>query len=1714
MKKQRIVSVFLVLALISTFFQTNRVTAAVNPQQAVNFLASEELAPGVHYGEEDVVNYGAKPHRVRFNHLTVDPTANGVRIDTAKAQDTVNAMETIGGQAQREILKGNNVVASINADPYDMDYGVNVGIQVRDSQILISQPNNRYTTDTPVFFVRKSGKAEIGALRASSDIEIRSSSASETTNLSTLGGTVTSDVYAAAKTESAGLGTYSKQISLINRNSFGSWYSDPNKFSSDTLRVFTSSITSKHNFVHYRGSVPENHAYALIRLEGFNGSLQAGITYSGQVVKVYKDEGFNIPDDSIVLAGYNADAAGVAALQENASVNYTVHLYSGAYTEDENGIMVDRGQLADDVVAAVNGYHLLAKDGVINEGMVNNSGTDDNARTVIGITRDGKIEVIAANKPSANIREELTSGTNFRDIAEYMMEELGCVDILNMDGGGSTEMTARRAGSDKLTTVSYPSDGTSRNVSNSLLFISDAPRTSSVGQVVVDSSVKIYQSSHRTFTVRLTDVSGSPMASDGKTITWSAKYGTIDQNGNYIAPSQPSDDIVTATVDGIAGTAKVAVVDETSIASIAFSATGTVALHKGDTYSFAFHATDSSQKEIIIDPALATWEVTGDIGNIKDGLLTVSVESGLGTVSAKFLNKTYSAPVSVGLDEQLIDGFEGDQSAYHINSKYIYNNNDYRAGQGNNMVGIETDPSKVKNGTGSLYWIYDTKDWPMNGSGRATNGTMYINPDWSVARPEYGWTEEKRAALEDQYTAKAMPKKFGLWYYSGDENGDGISDNYDCMSTAYFKYGPDGKKGSLKLTPNEHMEWVGWKWVEVDVPQDWTMPIKFDYMMISNINKATPVSKDYRTTLMVDDLKYIYSDEPQDLAGPVFTDTAPIAGGIYSDTLDFSTTIKDVMSKVKPGGITVTVNSAPFTDYTFNEETGKLGFKLTGLKNGESYRVIVKALDTKNNESVPYIDNTYTVDTSPDTEAPVIRQVTPSSQVTVRIPSPRVTFKLTDTKSGVDAKSIKVTLDGKNVPVYYDATSGWGYAQPDFELAAGSVNLTVEAKDKNGNAMTAYTDVLKIDPIAQPADPQNYKISVVPDTQGNVFSDKIFGRVKTEDSELVVHLGDIVDNATETEFKEGKDYIESTGKPYLVLAGNHEGGNNNLDLYYKYFGSPTYSFKYGSTLIVVLNSAYNQSINVSDPTQYHYLEEVLKSNKLPNVYVFNHVITRDDYYTEHNMQPAEAEQFEGILSDYKKNHPNTNVNAVFGHLHTLHSWEVGGVNYIIGGNGAQKGYVNSEQGNILGSGMITVKNGVGSYGFNPLLSKVYIKNAALIGDTISSASTSQIQLDLYGDFREYPSNYVARISNLKYVNTTWRSSDTSMAMVDENGVVTLKKEGTAQITATSGGKSSTITIKSVDASKITASKISLSIPKETRIGERVIPTVSATDPYGAVFVVNNRDVKFSFSNSLMRIDDGAIIGTSVGHETVTATYQGKSASAEITIKPIDSPPGSSESSGGMSNDKPSDTSKNEAGKDNSNDQASDSKDTKSTAPHASFSDISSHWAQKEINEVVSKGLFKGTDADKFSPNAEMTRSMFVTVLWRLAGTPAITSKPTFADVQSKAWYYNGVMWATENGIVKGIGEGFSPAASITREQLVVMMYRYAKNSGKVAASSGNLLSYSDARTVSSWALDAMKWAVGAGLINGGPNGALNPQATATRAEVAAIIARSIDESNN
>ena len=173
-----------------------------------------------------------------------------------------------------------------------------------------------------------------------------------------------------------------------------------------------------------------------------------------------------------------------------------------------------------------------------------------------------------------------------------------------------------------------------------------------------------------------------------------------------------------------------------------------------------------------------------------------------------------------------------------------------------------------------------------------------------------------------------------------------------------------------------------------------------------------------------------------------------------------------------------------------------------------------------------------------------------------------------------------------------------------------------------------------------------------------------------------------------------------------------------------------------------------------------------------------------------------------------------------------------------------------------------------------------------------------------------------------------------------------------------------------------------------------------------------------------------------------------------------------------------------------------------------FTDVPSDaWYAEAVKYVTEQGLMNGTAENTFSPMLSMSRSMLVTVLYRLEGEPE-ADECAFTDVADGTWYTDAVAWAAANGIVTGINDTtFAPDAEITRESLAVILYRYAQMKELSQGETGNLTAFADGASVSDWAAEAMSWAVGEGILTGKSGNTLDPQGTATRAEVSTMLMR-------
>ena len=172
-----------------------------------------------------------------------------------------------------------------------------------------------------------------------------------------------------------------------------------------------------------------------------------------------------------------------------------------------------------------------------------------------------------------------------------------------------------------------------------------------------------------------------------------------------------------------------------------------------------------------------------------------------------------------------------------------------------------------------------------------------------------------------------------------------------------------------------------------------------------------------------------------------------------------------------------------------------------------------------------------------------------------------------------------------------------------------------------------------------------------------------------------------------------------------------------------------------------------------------------------------------------------------------------------------------------------------------------------------------------------------------------------------------------------------------------------------------------------------------------------------------------------------------------------------------------------------------------------YTDVSwDHWAYTAIKRMYTRGLMVGVNETTFAPSQEMSRAMLAVILYARAGQPAVEAANPFTDVPADSWYTDAVIWAAQNGIVSGFGDGtFRPNDALTRAQAAVMLCAFAAFTQDDVTARADLSAYSDAGQIPSWAMDAMQWANARQLIIGRDSAHLAPAAATTRAEMASIL---------
>lgn len=676
----------------------------------------------------------------------------------------------------------------------------------------------------------------------------------------------------------------------------------------------------------------------------------------------------------------------------------------------------------------------------------------------------------------------------------------------------------------------------------------------------------------------------------------------------------------------------------------------------------------------------------------------------------------------------ILDDFDhGDINRYGCNNDFV------------STYELTISQEQAKKGHSSLKVDYHLGGW------KTGNGAMYI-------------------LFKEALFTEKRPIKFGIWVYGNGEVP---------WLRAVFIDGA-GEYKTVNLTEKK-MSWFGWKYLDANISFNWHLPLRLSQIYAVEVDKSYREDPGYSSTFYIDVLQFVYVNDI-DLKGPYFSDIYPEKDYIYQDTFEFSARIADEITGVVAESISVKVNGEEIK-HRYNEWTGIISYKFHGVTE-DVYHITATAVDKAGNISVPGLNKEITVDLSPDVEKPIISNVTPIEKVVVYAEIPRISFHLIDLKSGVDQQDIEVALNGDSLDVTYDEASGWCYALPNRKLAPGDHFFTITAKDRAGNNINPVKKEFHIKRLPQPTSGESFNLTIIPDTHSSAYTRLAFGHALFSPADVVIHMGDFVDAATEHEFNAFQNDANLLDQQVLLpLAGNHESFLGNLDSYTKRFGSPTYHIEYGDLLIIVLNTAYEQSITASDATQFDYLKKVLQFNQKNNVLITTHVPTRDVFDTTHEMVRDDADKFEQILSLYKNENPHVNVTVLFGHLHVLQQWKNSGVDYIITGNGAEKGYVDHDYGNLLGYGMLCVSRKGMSYFYYPYLDTINMTVNDHYINCINIKKDETMEISVYGKISILNTTYTVDLTPLDLIEKKWTIYDEQVAWIDHAGTLRGIKKG-------------------------------------------------------------------------------------------------------------------------------------------------------------------------------------------------------------------------------------------------------------------------------------------------------------------------------------------------
>lgn len=534
-----------------------------------------------------------------------------------------------------------------------------------------------------------------------------------------------------------------------------------------------------------------------------------------------------------------------------------------------------------EVVVGMGIFHLLLDNGTVPAGILENP--DIHPRTSMGIKADGT--VILMQNDGRQIG--WANGLSFKEMIEYMRDELGAVTIFNFDGGGSSTMQITMPGNNMAEIVNRPSDGSERANTNALLFIAEeaAVPGNPVEKIHLypdiegnnANKIMLLEKGKLQFALKATDRNYYHSSLEGKSITYEVEndssfvIGTITEDGVFTAASGKGSGRVIARVDDLSVAFEIEIVDE--ITSIETDLT-ILSIAPGKTVAMDFRAFNNGVPVMLSNESLAFTLNPSTLGTISEsGVFTAQEGSGTGSLEVKYKDFSFLIPVEVGKMPVPILDFETDIFADGWLKKYT----NIPGNGGSGSISINHDERYVKHGDGSLRIDYDFATTPLTGTVAIEIG-------------ETGFT-----------TLEGQPTAIGAWIY-GDGNG------------GWFRIQMTGGK----YAGSTYIDWVGWKYIETPIPTD--APFPYQLQNAVRLLGTATIANHKKGTIYVDSVRAIYDFRNDDDYGPEVVEGS-ILPAQDSETDDLQATIGlKVKDAVVEGSPYTGINIARTKMYINNRE--------------------------------------------------------------------------------------------------------------------------------------------------------------------------------------------------------------------------------------------------------------------------------------------------------------------------------------------------------------------------------------------------------------------------------------------------------------------------------------------------------------------------------------------------------------------------------------------------------------------------------------------------------------------------------------------------------------------------------------------------------------------------------------------------------------------------